>query len=484
MSHLVQLKDLKGLTVIDIKQFENNDRDRPDFNNKYLKMLYFLRWEGIVNTIRKYIAHKYRQQRYLTFLVIEFDHKKYVNISTQSQTNTNDFVINNKFYLYLDLDYEDISKRVEYYLSKFNQFGENENYGVFNIDLSPSISLQLVQQSFEEKYDDGLFIYGLGGYVKMFIIQHFKNIKKLACIDYKAWITKDFQKKYGFIYSFNTPESSFPLLKNTRRPIAIIATYHSDHSSLAYKIHEINPNTVFFIEKPPTVTLEDLNKLIKLYNKKAIIEIGFNRRFIGYSKYVKEKVKNKIVIITCSVKEVLISSNHWYFWKNQGTRITGNAVHWFDLANWWIQSKPIEINIVANPKDHETSAISVLYQNGSILNITVSDKGNSLRGVQEKIEVRFDNETIFIDDFLSLTHIKNNGIKVRNYKLFREKGHNLMYKNFKKIIQNEKSSDYSVYDLINTSIVTFYASNMLKNVIRSMSIENEINKYLALVKND
>lgn len=478
MTDFVQLKVLTDLNIIEVKQFHNYDRDRPDFHNKYLKMLYFFRWEGITNTIRKYSAHKYKQQRYLTFLIIQIENNKYFNASIQSDKNVENFVIKNEFYPYNEIDFKNIEKNAEYYFNEFNQFGETSNYRIFNIDPSKKVSLKENNKEFVQKYESGLFIYGLGGYVKMFIIHHFKNIKKLACIDYKAWITKDFQKKYRFTYSYNTAKSSFPLLENTKYPIAIIATYHSDHALLASKLFSTNPNTVIFIEKPPTVTLDDLLLLIDLYNKKANIEIGFNRRFIDYSHYVKKNVEGKILIITCSVKEVLINPNHWYLWKNQGTRITGNAVHWFDLGNWWIQSNPVEINLLSNPLDSETSAISVLYQNGSLLNLTISDKGNSLRGVQEKIEIRFDNQTIFINDFITMTHNKNNGIKYRRYKLIRDKGHNTMYNNFNKIVHKKASSNYSVSDLIKTSLVTYYASFMLKNNIRNMRIEDDLNKYL------
>lgn len=395
------------------------------------------------------------------------------------------FVIRNQFYKCLDIDFTNVAYKLEYYLSKFNQFVGIEAYELFNLDSSNYITLDTLQHNFPQtKYDTGLFIYGLGGYVRMFIIRHFKKITKVACIDYKAETAEDFKTKYGFQYSFITPDDSFCLLKNIEQPIAIIATYHSDHASIAYKIFNSNPNTFIFIEKPPVVSLEDLDKLIELYNKGANIEIGFNRRFIKYSKYVRQIVQNKIVIVTCSIKEVNISPNHWYQWKNQGTRITGNVVHWFDLANFWIGSIPIEINLISNPNDQETSSISVLYKNGSILNITASDMGNSLRGVQEKIEVRFDNETIFIDDFLSLTHIKNNGVKFKKFNFFRDKGHNAMYKNFIKIIDNEKSSDYSVIDLINTSVVTFYASVMLQNNVRNLRIEDEIEKYTTRVNEE
>jgi predicted dehydrogenase len=442
-----------------------------------LKIIYFFLNEGIINTLRKYAAHKYPQKRYLTFTVIRYNQVKYVNVSLQFQTEPADFVIINKFYTCPEIDFENISNHLDDYLSQFNQFGEVENYALLNIDTSFPISLEVIHKSFDEQFDTGLFIYGLGGYVKMFIMHHLRKIKKIACIDYKAQVANAFKRKYDFKYDFVLPSNSFPLLKNVTRPIVIIATYHSDHAFLSHEIFKINPNAIIFIEKPPTVTLEDLDKLVELYNNGAHIEFGFNRRFIDYSRYVKSCVKNKVIMISCSVKEVNISSNHWYLWKNQGTRITGNLVHWFDLANYWIQSIPVEINLLANPLDPESVTVSVLYKNGSLLNILASDRGNSLRGVQEKIEIRYEQETIFIDDFTSLVHIKSNGIKIRKRKLLRKKGHNVMYKNFLQLIERKKISDYSVFDLIRTSVVTFYASEMVLNGIRNMNIENEIDNY-------
>lgn len=482
MIEFVKIKELSNLNIVEVRQFANFDRDRPEFDNRYLKILYFIRWEGLINTSRKYFAHKYKQKRYLTFLVIRFQRENYLNVSIQSEKNIEDFVIKNEFYLCQNIDFENIEQNTEYYINQLNQFEENINYNILKVDASMPVSLKVISHGITQKYESGLFIYGLGGYVKMFIIQHFRNTQKLACIDYKAWIANDFQKKYKFAYSFNTATSSLSLLESTKYPVVIIATYHSDHAKLASRLFHINSKSVIFVEKPPTVTLDDLLLLIDLYNKNANIEIGFNRRFIDFSKYVKERAEGKILIITCSVKEVLISPNHWYLWKNQGTRITGNAVHWFDLANWWIQSNPVEINLLSNPQDSETSVISVLYQNGSILNLTVSDKGNSLRGVQEKIEIRFDNQTIFIDDFVKMTHIKNNGTIYRKYKMFRDKGHNAMYKNFNKIIHKKSSSTYTVFDLIKTSLVTYYASYMLTNNIRNIQIENDLNKYFDQVK--
>ena len=52
-SNLVHLTQLADINITGTKQFENLDRDRPDFNNKYLKILYFFRYEGVAGTLRK-----------------------------------------------------------------------------------------------------------------------------------------------------------------------------------------------------------------------------------------------------------------------------------------------------------------------------------------------------------------------------------------------------------------------------------------------
>ena len=482
MRDLIQLKKFKGLKIIAIKQLVSTARDRPDFTNKYLKILYFFMYEGVGSTLRKYFAHKISQERYLTFISVDYNSSAYLNISIQYQTDPSNFVVRNRFYKAADIDFEAIEKNLEYYLGLFNQFIGVETYEKLGIDTRSHITFDTVYEaSSVRRHKNGLFIYGLGGYVRMFIMPYLKKMPKIACIDYKANVASEFKSKYKFEKSFLTASDSFDLLKTIEQPVAVIATYHSDHATIASNIFFSNPNTFIFIEKPPIVTLEDLIRLIEIYNRGAKIEIGFNRRFINYSKYVQKVVRNKVLIINCTIKEVNISDNHWYLWKNQGTRITGNVVHWVDLGTFWIQSIPTEINVLTNGTDQETSAISILYKNGSILNITASDKGNGLRGVQEKIEIRFDDETIFIDDFLSLSHTKKNGIKSKRYQFFREKGHKEMYRNFEKIVQHHRPSEYSVYDLINTSLVTYHASQMVAQSIRNMKIENYIDQYQKMV---
>ena len=65
--------------------------------------------------------------------------------------------------------------------------------------------------------------------------------------DYKSGVANEFRSKYDFRNHFLVPEDSFSLLKKVKHPVAIIATYHSDHATLATSIYKENPETSIFI---------------------------------------------------------------------------------------------------------------------------------------------------------------------------------------------------------------------------------------------
>jgi len=478
MKNIEQLNNLKDFAIKTVNQIEITISERPVFSNKIRKAIFFLFHEGISRTLKKInTSKKYSyQKKYITILQINFNEKSYINLSIQTQTNPIFFVIENMFYL--NNDNNSLRNININNVDKLNQFTEI-NYNFFGIRTENGISLNTKELNNDNKQkQNGLFIFGIGGYIYTYVINNLRKINKIACIDYQYNIAKDFAKKYNFNNFYLVPKYALNDIKNTKIPYVIIATYHSDHSEIAKQVYNVNKNARIFIEKPPCVNLEDLETLINLYNKNAFIDIGFNRRYIPFSNYVKTKIpENKAVIINCSVKEVLINKYHWYNWDNQGTRVTGNGVHWIDLGTYWIKSKPVEINIINPVNNIDDFTISILYKNGSLLNLMSSDKGNSLRGVQELIEIKYENETIIINDFNKLTHLKSNGKKYIKNKIIRDKGHNRMYKHVNKFFEQGKKSNYTKNDLINTTVVTFIASKMIRENKRNMKIEDIIDKY-------
>jgi hypothetical protein len=167
-------------------------------------------------------------------------------------------------------------------------------------------------------------------------------------------------------------------------------------------------------------------------------------------------------IITITVNEVRVTNTHWYLWGNQGTRITGNACHWIDLCQFLIESLPIKIQMAKSILSKDDCSLNIIYQDGSIATIVLSDKGNDMRGVQEFIEVKHNNCSYQIHDMLKLICDKENGSRKVYRSILRDKGHKHMYQKFLADTKNGKITDqYSFEELKIVSKLTFEFSQML-----------------------
>jgi len=447
---------------ISIDQRPLNDKGRPDVTHKIRKLLFFLIHEGLSKTYNKIRSKRgiFQPQRCETLLTVQKDGVLYANFSTQSTQDPASFVLKNEFF------------RTEkpYNLQEVD---ENQNFNQFldsNTTEGISLSMKQVtgQKTIHEK--EGVFIYGLGDYSRVYIAPNIKSEKKLFCVDYNQPLTSHYKETFGYKNSGLLPKESYTALQNTERPLAIIATYHSDHTQIAKEIFEMNPNTFIFIEKPPCVTKDDIKNLLALYEKGAQIEIGYNRRYIPLNKKIRDTFFKEQKVITISVKEILINDSHWYFWPNQGTRITGNLTHWIDLAIFWIDGAPVEINVLPSPSKDETIAVSILFSEGSLVNITVSDKGNSLRGVQERIEVRTKNQTVSITDYMSYKWVNENGKIIQRSKLIRDKGHDAMYQHLIKAYRRKEEINYTKKDFLISATLTHHISEMYSKGVRNSKL--------------
>ncbi len=472
MAQIVKFKDIEFDELVSIEQEVICVTDRPEFTNKYRKLLFFAFREGIFRSyykIRSKTDPRLNLEKRYTLITIKHKNSLYTNLSTQTTANKDEFVIKNKFTTV------SIAPKIKDIIStqKFNQFVEDEQN---QTDLSFNLNTHQYDNKIVE-YQKGVFLYGLGDYSRVYIAQNIKMLSKVFCVDYSHQLAKYYYDTFGYKNFGIVPEDSYPFLPTIEKPLAIIATYHSDHTRIAKEIFDINPNTFIFIEKPPCITLQDIKNLAALYDDNALIEIGYNRRFIPVNQEIRTATFKQQKIINISVKEILINESHWYFWKNQGTRITGNLSHWIDLAVYWINGSPIEINLLSSTSKDETMAVSILFSEGSLVNISVSDKGNSLRGVQEQIEIRTENETFFIEDYLKYTRIKSDGSKTTKRSLKRDKGHDAMYKHLTKVYNNEKSITYTKSDLIKSALTTYHVSRMYRENVRNFKINQSFSEF-------
>lgn len=319
----------------------------------------------------------------------------------------------------------------------------------------------------KNKFD--LFLAGAGAYAWTYILPSLKGVNFHTVIDLNPILASVMGEKYGFLYKDTSSDRALARLRNSENPILIVATYHSTHLPIIEQALSINPNTKVFLEKPPVTTEEQLEKLIALReSSKHFIEIGYNRRYSPWV-YKAKRIMSDYdgpITMTCIVKELPLPLSHWYYWPNQGTRVTGNLSHWIDLGIYFIQHSPVSITAISASDKFPTDEISVavLFEDGSLLTLIASDRGNLLRGVQEYIDIRRANLTITIDDFLRMKVQK--GSRQKGYrKLIRDKGHKRMYESFIHQVKDGSNANYPNNDLnLSTRLYLSISRLLLSNI--------------------
>lgn len=313
--------------------------------------------------------------------------------------------------------------------------------------------------------ENSLYFIGYGDYA-----QTYSGALKRFChprmfVEYNQTIIEKFRNDFEYAsHSFCDLQG---IWRNESVPVAVLASYHSDHARQAFALWQSKPESFIFIEKPPLVDYQDIELYRSMYSAGANIQIGFNRRYSPLVLKIKESLtQGQPKFINISVNEVKISEHHWYLWPNQGTRITGNACHWIDICQYFINQRPVKMVIASSTKSSDDCVLVISYIDGSLAVISLTDKGNDLRGVQESIEIKQANCTYRLDDMLRLVIDQPGKSRKVFNKLIRDKGHKRMYESFAKDVKRGAVHDqYPLTDLEIVSKLTYEFSRMLVNGI-------------------
>jgi len=315
----------------------------------------------------------------------------------------------------------------------------------------------------------GLFLAGAGTYPCAYALPIFRRagIPFDTVIDLNPVRAAQVAKRFNFIHADSNSERGLLRLSAYDEPILVIATYHSTHADIVEQALTINPATKIMLEKPPVTTLEQLERVNRFRRQGAYIEIGFNRRHIPMTKEAREQVlrEDGPIVMTCIVKELVIPASHWYHWPDQGTRITGNVCHWLDLGRYFIAAEPERMFVIGAPeKEGEEDGVTIVvcYADGSRLHVVATDRGSSLRGVQEFIEIRRGDLTVTIEDFLRM-RAQAGARQITRRRIIRDKGHRRMYAHFMENIRTGAPTEFPTEDLTVSTLQYLRASEALQS---------------------
>ncbi len=271
--------------------------------------------------------------------------------------------------------------------------------------------------------------------------------------------------QYGFALA--TTDSERAIAELPAPGLVVVATAHDSHAQLACAALKAGHRV--FVEKPPAVTAQDVHRLAAgMRSAPGSVEIGFNRRYHPLVRRARARLRQESgpISISCTVKELAFQPDHWYFWPNQGTRITGNLCHWIDLAVFLIEGSPMPVSLTMSPRmpgsepgSDEERVLTVTFEDGSLLTVLATIRGDDIRGVQEQMEIRRGRTTITIDDLWKL-RIRSEGIERYSRTLFRDKAHSTMYREALGRIVASQPAVYPVRDMIVVSAIQIAASDL------------------------
>lgn len=247
-------------------------------------------------------------------------------------------------------------------------------------------------------------------------IVSFDDVELVAVCDVKPERAEAASKKYGGKVYTNHIE----MLENENLDAVHICLPHYLHVPIA--IDAFNHGVNVLSEKPMSIKYEDAQTAVETAEKCGVqYGVIFQCRYNAPSKLIKQRITDgKLGAVKCGRTTLTwyrpdnyYDSSDWKgTWDKEGGGVViDQAIHSIDLANWMIDSKPVEISSSLHNRNHSIMVVEdsaeglIKYENGALLSFYAMN--NYL--VDEPIEIRllcengkavfsYDNATITYND--------------------------------------------------------------------------------------
>ena len=346
-------------------------------------------------------------------------------------------------------------------------------------DGSELLSLPSPQAAPAASTSPPLAILGAGDYVRIEVVPALgdASLRREILADREPQIAALAARGLGFASATTDAEGAIDALEG--RGLVVVATAHDSHAALAARALDAGHRV--FCEKPAVVTPGDLDLLAAAAERNpGELEVGFNRRWNPLVERARAELAagSGPATIVATIREVDITPDHWYLWPNQGTRVAGNLCHWIDLALHLLGPGPEPSSISVSPRvsgeptgiDAER-AFTIAFDDGSAVSLMPTARGDSVRGVQEAIEIRRGSLTLVLDDLWKLRGLRD-GRPLRRRTLWRDKGHARMYEAALRRFERGEPAAYPLDDLRRGSQAQLAATELLRAGIPAGNVDD------------
>lgn len=219
------------------------------------------------------------------------------------------------------------------------------------------------------------------------------------------------------------------VIGDPRVGLVAVATRHATHAELAESALEAGKHV--FVEKPPAVTHEQLERLRDTRRATGlIVAVGFNRRHAPLARRMREHFADRAepIELLYRVNAGELDSGHWLNdLDDGGGRLIGEGCHFVDFACWIVGALPSRVGatIGAEPSRPlaaaQRFAVSLSFPDGSVATVLYG-AGSSARMGKEYVEAHSGGRSAALDDFRQLTLYGQSRAK-RSRTRAQDKGH-------------------------------------------------------------
>ncbi len=181
-----------------------------------------------------------------------------------------------------------------------------------------------------------------------------------------------------------------------------------------------------FVEKPMSLTCDESHAIIRAIRASGSrLQVGYNRRYAPATQAAKQvydeirKTERKPAIITYRAVDESFLWPDWAFDESHGGKVFHEGCHFFDLACFFTDSRPISIYTAGEIRDNQVTTLT--FPDGTIFNIINSGEGSN-GYPKERMEIFCAWNTIIMDHFIALTVVRQDSMDERMFPLFRDRG--------------------------------------------------------------
>ena len=312
----------------------------------------------------------------------------------------------------------------------------------------------------KSEFNQAVSFIGAGNYTSSILLPAFKK----ANAHFQVIASRDgvsglyCARKFNFNEHTTEPEN---ILSDPETDTIVITTRHDTHAE--YIVKSIAAGKNIFVEKPLCLNLEELDQIQDEFNgaaQKAILMVGYNRRFSSHSLKIKELLTTesspKTFIYTINAGE--IPAEHWTQDQNVGGgRLIGEACHFIDLLRFLTDSQISEFSLNhMSSMSKDTFSINLKFTDGSIGTIHYFANGPKTLP-KERLEIFTGNKALQLNNW---RHLKGYGwSNFRNFKTWQQdKGQSACVKVFLNALTSQNTPPIPIPEIFEVADVTIRLS--------------------------